>query len=182
MNCSAATLWSEPVRFKLTEEQGVQAAQLNSLRYAKRFLLFAFVTGVLTSVFFQWSRQAWDPVRDLLAAFLITSGTFVSGLLILGLMYYVVYPFHARKNLRQQNVLSEELSLSWNENDFCYASGKSRTEMPFANLHGYQASSEIILFYRSDAIYHMVPIAAFGSERLAADFLHKLEVAGLPKL
>jgi hypothetical protein len=171
-----------PIRFTLTEELAVKAAVLTASRYTIRFLWFALIVGLLTSAFFIVTGARWEPQRALLQAFLTMAGAVVIVLLINLLMRYWIYPFYARRNFRQQKALSEEMSLSWTDKEFLYTTGKSRTEMLFANLHGYRASGEVILLYLSDAIYYVIPVDAFGSIETSGSFMRKLEEAGLRRL
>jgi hypothetical protein len=170
------------MRFTLNEELVVKAATLNSSRNYVRFLWFSIIVGMITSSFFLFSRPTWHLERELVGSVLIVTGTIAIALLFIGLARYVIYPFHARRNFRQQKALSDEMGLSWADKDFIYETGKSRTEMPFANLHGYRASSEIIILYLSDAIYYMVPAEAFGDTVTFGSFKRKLEEAGVKRL
>jgi hypothetical protein len=168
-----------PLRFTLSKDLVVKAAILSASRYYVRFLLFSLIVSLLVSAFFLFGRSRWELQRELLAAALVALGTFAMALLIIALMRYVIYPFHARRNFRQQKALSDEMSLSWADEAFCYTTGKSRTEMPFANLHGYRASSEIIILYLSDALYYAIPAEAFGDAETFGAFMRKLEKAGV---
>jgi uncharacterized membrane protein YidH (DUF202 family) len=174
--------WTTPLRFTLSEELVVKAAKLAASRYQLQFLCFALVVGLLTSAFFLFSRPKWNLERELLQTFLIVASAVAMGLLILGLMRWWVYPSQARKNFRQQKALSEDMSFSWTDTEFRYATGKSRTEMPLENLHGYRASDEIIILYLSDAIYHAIPVDTFGGSEAHAAFMRQLEKAGLRRL
>lgn len=171
-----------PIRFTLNQELVVKAAILNSSRYYVRFLCFVAFVGLATSIFFMFRRSTWHLERELLSAFLIVVGTIVVGFMMIALMRYVVYPLHARKNFQQQKALLDEMELSWAADTFFLTTGKSRSEMPFANLHGYGASREIIILYLSDAIYYMVPIAAFESVEMSDQFKRKLEESGVKRL
>jgi hypothetical protein len=173
---------TSPIRFTLNEELVVKAAQLASSRYYVRFLWFALITGLLTAIFFMFSRGRLDIMRDAIGAVVIVSFALAIATIILILLRYLIYPFYARKNFQQQIILSEEMSLSWTDNVICYAAGKSRTEMPFKNFHGYRASDEIIILYLSDAIYQMIPVNVFGSSEILKIFLGRLEEAGLRRL
>jgi hypothetical protein len=171
-----------PMRFTLNQDLVVKAATLNSSRYYVRFLWFSIIVGLITSIFFLFSRSTWHLERELLGVVLIVTGTVVIALLLIGLARYVIYPFHARRNFRQQKALSDEMSLSWAGKDFICETGKSRTEMPFSNLHGYRASGEIIILYLSDAIYYMVPIKAFDGTEQSSSFMRALEEACVKRL
>jgi hypothetical protein len=171
-----------PIRFTLTKELVVKAATLAASRYYIRFLWFALIVGMLTSAFVLLNRPKPNLERELLATFLIIMSTLTIAMLMIGLMRYLIYPFYARRNFQQQKALTEEMSLSWTDEVFIYTSGKSKSEMPFANLHGYRASSEIIILYLADAIYHMVPIEAFGGTEQLGSFMLKLQQASVKQL
>jgi hypothetical protein len=171
-----------PIRFTLTKELVVKAARLSASRYTIRFLWFALIMGLLVSAFFLFSRPSWNLQRELILVFSIVAGALASALLMIGLMRYWIYPFQARKNFQQQKALSDEMSLSWTDKVFVYTTGKSRTEMPFENLHGYGVSGEIIILYLSDVIYYAVPVDALGDADTVGSFMRRLEEAGLRRL
>jgi YcxB-like protein len=171
-----------PISFTLNKELVVKAAALAASRYYIRFLLFALIVGMLTSAFFIVSGSRANLERELLAASLTIMGALTVALLMIGLMRYVIYPLHARRNFRQQKALAEEMNLSWTDEVFIYTSGKSRSEMPFSNLHGYRTSSEIIILYLADTVYHMVPVDAFADTKTLDSFMHKLQQAGVKQL
>jgi hypothetical protein len=47
--------------------------------------------------------------------------------------------------------------------EFLFAAGNCRNEMPFANFDGYRMSGEMLIFNLFDTIYHAIPIQAFGA-------------------
>jgi hypothetical protein len=171
-----------PIRFRLTKVLVVKAATLASSRYYLRFIVFAVIVGLLTSAFFIFRGPGRTFERDVLAVFLTVAGAVIIALLFLALMRYVIYPFYARKNFQQQKALSDEMSLSWTGEVFLYQTGASRTEMPFAHLHGYRASDDIIILYVADAIYFVVPVGAFGDGETVSLFMRRLQQANVRKL
>jgi hypothetical protein len=171
----------KPVRFTLNEETVVKAAQLSASHFYARLLWFGLGVGLLTSAWFLFSGHNWTLDHALIQVGLTTSGALAFALLVIAFLRYVLYPWYARRNFRQQKALSDEVSLSWTDQNFCFDAGKSRSEMPFANLHGFRTSDDMVLLYLSDAIYHAIPVVAFGGPELHGAFLRALEAAGVRK-
>lgn len=165
--------------FRLTEDLVVQAAVLDASRYSRRLLWFAAFTGVLVSGFFLFVRQEWSFDRALIQIALTVSGSVAVALVLNGLLRFWINPFQARRNFRQQRALSDEMSLSWTETEFCLAAGRSQTAMPFGNLHGYRTSDEMIILYVSDVLYHAFPRQAFSGIEQRRAFMRRLEESGV---
>jgi uncharacterized membrane protein (DUF485 family) len=171
-----------PICFTLTEALAIKASKLAASRYYVRFLLFAVIIALLVSAFFLFTGPNWSLGRSLVGASMIILGTLGVALILIGLMHTWIYPYFARKNFRQQKALSDEMGVSWSDTTMCYTAGRSRSEMPFANLHGYRASGDVLLLYVSDAIYYMIPVDAFNGAEAFSSFERRLEAAGLSKL
>ncbi len=168
-----------PIRFRLNEELVVKAAVLNAARFRMFYIVLAVAAAIWTAAFTLTGRGIWTWERWALQIGLTLAGTLaITGCLLL-LLRHVVFPFEARRNFRQQKALSEEMALSWTDEAFLLDAGKSRTVMPFADLHGYRASRGMILLYVTGALYHLLPSEAFTGPDAHAAFLRKLEDAGV---
>ncbi len=51
--------------------------------------------------------------------------------------------------------------------------------MHSGDLHGFKASSDVILLYHTDFMYHLVPVAAFGGSGLHGSFIQRIAAAGV---
>ncbi len=171
-----------PLRFKLDEPLALKAAWLDASRYNLRIVLFVLTVALLTSAFFVLQGGLRSPESIILQVVLTVGGSGVLGVVVIILMRAVFLPMQVRKNLRQQKALSEEMQLFWTDDEFRYATGKSQTLMPFRDLHGFKASGHVILLYRTDFIYHLVPVAAFGNSDLLEAFMQRLSSAGVRRL
>ncbi len=156
-----------PLRFRLDEAIFVKAARLNASRYNRRFLWFALILALILTGVYAWDQRQQGAEDILMMSVLI----FVVGALaywsLLVVLRIILLPIRVRKNLRQQKGLTDEMQLSWTDNEFRYATGKSQTLMPFRDLHGFRASADVILLYRSDLVYHVVSGSRFRPVRLA---------------
>jgi hypothetical protein len=166
----------EPIRFTLTEGIVVKAAQLHGKKYVVVYLGFAVIVALLLSAYF----LIGDDDVTIERAMVQVLGTLVGGLCITGcfaaLLHFLINPFYARRNFRQQKMLGQEMTLSWTQERYVIAIGMSQTDMAFADLHGYRASDDLVLLYLAEALYHAVPIISLG-EGLTRDLLEKLEAA-----
>ncbi len=171
-----------PLRFKLDEPLAIKAAWLNASRYNLRIALFVLTVALLTSAFFVLQGGLRSPERIILQVVLTVGGSGVLGVVVVVLMRAVFLLMQVRKNLRQQKALSEEMQLSWTDDELRYATGKSQTLMPFRDLHGFKASGHVILLYHTDFMYHLVPVAAFGNPELQKALMQRLSSAGVRRL
>ena len=171
-----------PLRFRLSEAAIIRAAGLNASRYNARIALFIVVVALLVSGFFIAEGNHRTIDRILLQIVLTVAGTCVIAGVVTCLIRYFILPMQARKNMRQQKALSEEMHLSWTRDAFCYASGQSRTVMPFTNLYGFKASDDVILLYNSNILYHLVPTTAFSHTGLQEVFVQHLVDAAVRRL
>ena len=171
-----------PLRFRISEAAMIRAAWLNASRYSARIALFAVVVALLVSVIFIAQGDHRTIGRILLQITLTVAGTCAIAGVVVYVLCYIALPMQVRKNLRQQKALSEEMQLSWTQDEFCYASGQSRTVMPFTDLRGFKVSGDVILLYNTDVLYHLVPTAAFGDTRLREPFIQRLVDAGIRRL
>ena len=171
-----------PLRFKLSEAAMIQAASLNVSRYNARIALFVVVVGLLVSGFFIAEGNHMTIERMLLQITLTVAGASVIAGVLICMLRYAVLPMQVRKNMRQQRALSEEMQLSWTQDALCYASGQSRTVMPFTDLYGFKVSDDVILLYNSSILYHLVPTTVFGETGLREVFIQRLIDAGIRRL
>jgi hypothetical protein len=171
-----------PLRFRLDETLAIQAARLDASRYNMRILSFGLALALLTSAVFIFIGGVNTPERIVFQVLMTMGGALVLGGATVFLLRAIFLPMKVRKNLRQNKPLAEEMQLSWTEDEFCYAAGKSRTEMPFRSLHGVRSSGEVLLLYVSDTLYLLVPVAAFGESGLHEAFIRRLAEAGVRRL
>jgi hypothetical protein len=169
-----------PLRFKLDEPMLIKAAKLNASRYDIRIFLVILSAALLTFGFFLYQSHhrnlEWFIVHVLMSLAALFAGCSVF------LLRAIALPIQVRKNLRQQKALAEEIQLSWTDDEFCLAAGKSQTVMPFTDLHGFRASGDVILLYRTDLLYNLVPVAALGGSGLHEAFIQCLVGAGVRRL
>ncbi len=171
----------EPIRFTLDESTVVAAARLYSRTGYRKLLWLAVVVGLLFVAYTLLGGDGRKPERILLQLGLTVAGSIAVAAVVVAVLHYWVIPAQARRNFRQQKGLSDEMSLAWTETEYTFAAGKSRTEMPLANLYGYRVSDDVLMLHLSEIIYHVIPIAAFGGPTLLGDFLQRLQAAGLRK-
>jgi hypothetical protein len=165
--------------FKLNEELVVKAAVLNASRFHMFYVLLAVVVSISTVAFTLTGKATWTWERVALQIGLTLAGSLAITGVVLVILRFVACPFKARRNFRQQKALSEEMALSWTDDELLLETGKSRTEMTFADLHGFKASDEIVLLYLTNALYLLVPVAAFAGQGQLEAFLRKLRQAGV---
>jgi YcxB-like protein len=168
-----------PMPFKLNEELVVKAAVLNASRFQMFYVVLAVVVSISTAAFTLTGKATWTWERMALQIGLTLAGSLAITGVLLALLRFVACPFQARRNFRQQKSLSEDMALSWTDDAFLLETGKSRTEMPFADLHGFKASDEIVLLYLTNALYLLVPVGAFAGQAQLEAFLRKLREAGV---
>ena len=166
-----------PLPFRLDEQLLIKSARLNASRYNAHIFWFAVIVAVMLAGVIVYTDRNWTPGRLVLNS---AAPLAVAAILTVGLRL-IMFPIHARRNLRQQKALSEDMTLSWTDKDFRYSSGKSYTEMPFADLYGYRASPDLILLYRSNQLFHVVPVSAFGDTALTEAFIHRLDENGVQR-
>lgn len=171
-----------PLQFRLDETLAIKAARLDASRYNMRIIWFGLAFALLTSAVFIYTGGLDTPERIIFQLLMTVGGALVLGSATVFLLRAIFLPMKVRKNLRQYKPLAEEMQLSWTDDEFCYAAGKSRTEMPFRSLHGVRASGEVVLLYVSDTLYLLVPVAAFGGSGLHEAFIRHLAGAGVRRL
>ncbi len=171
-----------PLRFRLDETLLVKAGKLNASRYNKWLFCFALILALILTGFYAWEQSQQGVEGILMMAVLILMGGTLGYWSLIAVSRIILLPIQVRKNLRQQKGLTDEMQLSWTDDEFCYATGKSQTLMPFRDLHGFRASRDVILLYRSDLIYHVVPVAAFGPSSLHDAFNQRLVEEGVRRL
>jgi hypothetical protein len=170
-----------PLLFRLDEPLIIKAAKLNAARYNMRIFLFILSAALLTVGFLLYQSVHRD-LEGIIVQVLIGVGATFAGCSGTFLLRSFFLTMQARKHLRQQKMLSEEMQLSWTDDEFCYATGKSQTVMPFSSLHGFRASGDVLLLYVSDILYLLVPVAAFGGSGLHEAFIQRLAGAGVRRL
>jgi hypothetical protein len=168
-----------PLRFTLDEAIVIKAALLSVSHQYARLFLFSVVLGVAVSAVFFFQGDVESSNHFLMQAGLTVAATLVIALIVIIALRHWIIPVYARRNFRQQKLLSEESTLSWTDDEISYVTGKSRSEIPFADFHGYRTSDEVIILYLSDAIYHAIPVSAFGEPELRNAFVEKLDNAGV---
>jgi YcxB-like protein len=172
-----------PRQFKMTKELVVNAAVLNASRFQIFYVVLAVVVAISTVAFFSLTgKAAWTWERMALQIGLTLAGSLAITVSFLVLLRFVAFPFQARRHFRQQKALSEDMALSWTDEEFLLETGKSQTRMPFADLYGYRTSGEIVLLYLTGALYLLVPVDAFTSLDDHDAFLRKLQDAGVRRL
>ncbi len=171
-----------PLRFHLPEALLISAARQNAARYNLRFLMFALIVGVLTSLYFAFQYSPRPLTQILINSSIIVLGAMVMAVVVLMLIRYLLMPMQVRKAMRQQKQLLEEMQLSWTQEEFVYTTGKSQTVMAFRSLHGFKIADDVILLYHSDVLYHLVPTAALAEASRLDAFATRLSEAGIKRL
>lgn len=169
-----------PLQFKLSEQLVVKAAVLDGARFQGFYLVLAVLVAVCSTAYFALTGEsAWTWERGALQISLTLVGAFSIAGVVIALVRFAVYPLQARRNFRQQKSLSQNMTLSWTDEDLLLEVGGSRSAVPFANLYGFRASKELVLLYITNNLYHLIPAAAFANQDQLGGFLLRLRESGI---
>ncbi len=171
-----------PLPFTISQKMVVRAALLHLGRYrwyfigAVTFWVVISVTPVLMRI------GVWDNASILRYAFQNSVITLALSGALFVFFRWVFFPFVAGRNYRQQKAFSQDMRLSWNAQEFCYATGRSQTFAPFTDLYGYRVADDMVLLYLTNVLYMLVPATVFDDAGQKADLIACLDKAGLRRL
>jgi hypothetical protein len=171
----------EPIEFNLTQAIVVRASQLHGKKYVVRFLGMSVVAAMMVSAYFLITSNDFSKERIFVQVLTTLFGALVIAGSVVTFLHFWIHPFYARKNFRQQKMLSHTMSIAWTEVGFVFSTGNSRTDMAFADLFGYRASNDLLLLLLSAELYYVVPLGSLGNEALARDLLTALDVASVKR-
>jgi hypothetical protein len=90
-------------------------------------------------------------------------------LAFLGLQFFVYVPWRSRRAFNQYKALSEPVSITLREDGLYFARAHGSGLLPWSQIRKWKASSDLILLYPADHIFHLVPRHFFASD---LDFLN----------
>lgn len=149
------------VTIRFAPEDIAEASRLNIRRHLSsaktvRRLATVWVAFSLLLWLFLWLVAQGDPGRSLLIAIAaITALIFI--MLTPLLSAYVLAPWLARRQLRQQPALGRSQSFRWNPDGFRLTGDTGETRLPWRELVRVHEDRDLFLFYLSDMIYHALP-------------------------
>jgi hypothetical protein len=172
----------EPIEFNLTQAIVVRASQLHGKKYVVRFLGMSVVAAMMVSAYFLITSNDFSIEQMLVQVLTTLFGALLIAGSVAAFLHFWIQPFYARRNFRQQKILTHTMSIAWTKVGFVFASGNSRTDMAFADLFGYRASDDLLLLFLSAELYYVVPLGSLGDEAIAHDLLTTLDAAGVKRL
>lgn len=92
----------------------------------------------------------------------------------------VIWPYNARRLMRQQKTLSTPMHVAWSEDQFTLEQGGNRTNLAFRDLFKWAESRNSVVLFQSYAVMHILPKREFGEEELA-ELRGFLQRAALPR-
>lgn len=84
---------------------------------------------------------------------------------ILGTVHYWLLPRQARRHFRQTSLLSEAMTLSWDEDGFSLAGDRASSRLAWRDLYAWDENDDIVLLMQSEMLYNLVPKSALTNEQ-----------------
>jgi hypothetical protein len=171
----------EPVKITLTDAIAVKAGHLHDKKYALRYFVFVGLAAAIIAAYFLIKGGHASIERILVQLLLTLVGSFFLAGATGGVIYFLISPIFARRNFRQQKMLMQDMTLSWTKDRYLYTAGNSRSDIAFADLHGYRASKELLLFYITENLFHIIPLGDLGNEAHVRDLFETLGAANVKR-
>lgn len=147
--------------YTLTECEVVKSLQLhgrgtNTTLIALSILVIALI---LLGIFTQWKT--------------IGFGGAVGGLIGYFATVYLIIPFNARRQFKQNRALRVEMVLSLSEQGIVFKAEAGESKLQWGDVHKWKYSSGIYLLYITSNMFHMVPSRALDDENELSSLLLK---------
>lgn len=174
-----------PIIFTLTEADAIEATRLGFTqgyknKFFRNILIIAFVAAAVACISFFFDTITFKKYLTLFGyvfAFYI-----ILWLLFLPICNHIIIPYRVRKQFKQMPALSQEMQLSWTQDDFIFRSGKSVSEVPFSDLHKWCANDNSLTIFPSDLIHYMIPRRAFPDDAVFTEIQNRLHENGVKKI
>lgn len=160
---------SRSVTFQLDPEDYVTANQLHVRKQYRRPLFVVFSACVILAylIFFVMTRHR--PPPELIG--IIVHGAFWVGVASLFVAYFFTMPRQTRKVFHEQKGFQYPLTLSWSEDGIEVQNQQGRATLPWGDLFRWAEDRQMILFYHSSRIFHMLPRRVLNEAQV--DDLHR---------
>ena len=92
----------------------------------------------------------------------------------------VIWPYNARRLMRQQKTLSTPMQVAWSKDQLTLEQAENRTSLAFRDLFKWAESRNSIILFQSYAVMHVLPKREFDGDELAG-LRGVLQRAALPR-
>lgn len=90
-------------------------------------------------------------------------------------------PRYSRRIYAQQVDLRTAFTISWDEERLSTVSAIGSGITAWRDFHRWLRTNDLLLIYRSDALFHIVPLRDSEAQRAADTIVARLEEAGVPR-
>jgi hypothetical protein len=167
---------SGSVTFTPTELDVRSAYQLGTQRVSVKrlgyFLLFAAFVGLAVALL--TGSTDLKEIATVVGAMLVWA--VVATCLILIAVRFLWLPRYVRRVYAQQRDLREEIIVEWDNSHFSAHAASGHTKLKWTDFYRWQRSNDVILLYRSEALFNFLPTHD-PKFRVAADEMEQLLVA-----
>lgn len=143
---------------------------------AAMFLMPACIAALLTAI------EGWMGMEHALGLYIgllvaISAGAF----LMRCFSHYWWIPRIARRSYAQQSDMRSPISWRWDDDQIFMGGLYSEARYPWNEFHQWMEADKMLLLYRSEQMFHFLPVTDADTQAAANDIAKRLMQAGITK-
>jgi purine-cytosine permease-like protein len=170
---------SGSLTYRLSADDLEAAYRGNLRRISARRILVLVLLGVGCGVLIS-GLDGFRSVNDTLTFIAIMLGWIlvVLILIIVGIRWFWLKRF-ANRIYAQQRDFHGDVRISWNDAGFETETATGTTNLAWADFHAWKRSETMLLLYRSEAMFHFIPLSVSGAAEAADEMVALLTTNGV---
>ena len=144
MNCS----------YSLSEREVIKAMQLHGKGSRKNLVILALTGTLLFAIGFSTGHRV------------LSIGGLIGGISGYYCVLFLLIPFNAKKQYRQNRAVRNEISMQMEEQGITFKSESGESRLQWRDIHKWKFTPGVYILYITNNMFHIVPAKALPNEQL----------------